>query len=137
METQYVYFNEKYERNAERVIFVDGVCPNALTPNDIELSHWLPNNTPIQYKKDTSTEICFLFLEKCIDHKFGQVTSNHFDTDGLLAAFTLMYPSHAIKHRELLEKVSHMGDFGAWQEKKISIFFDALSALRKQWKKMD
>jgi len=135
MERQYVYFDEKYKRNAERIIFVDGVCPNALTPVDIELSHWLPNNTPIQYKKDTSTEICFLFLEKCIDYKFGQITSNHFDTDGLLAAFALMYPSHAIEHRDLLEKVSHMGDFGAWQEQKFSIFYDALSALRKQWKK--
>ena len=67
MEKHYVYFDEKYERNAERIIFVDGVCPDALTEVDLELSHWLPNNTPVQYKKDTSTEICFSFLDKAVD----------------------------------------------------------------------
>ena len=135
MKRQYIYFDEKYKRNAERIIFVDGICPNALTPVDIELSHWLPNNTPIQYKKDTSTEICFLFLDTGIVHNYGQVSSNHFDTDGLLAAFTLMYPIQALEHRDLLEKVSHMGDFGAWQKQEFSNFYDALSILRRQWKK--
>ena len=77
MEKHYVYFDEKYERNAERIIFVDGVCPDALTEVDLELSHWLPNNTPVQYKKDTSTEICFSFLDKAVKHHYGQVTSNH------------------------------------------------------------
>ena len=64
MQKQYVYFNEKYERKAERIIFVDGICPGALTSNDIELSHWMPNKTPLKYKKDTSTEICFSFLKE-------------------------------------------------------------------------
>lgn len=134
MEKHYVYFDEKYERNAERIIFVDGVCPDALTEVDLELSHWLPNNTPIQYKKDTSTEICFSFLDKPLKHHYGQVTSNHFDTDGLLSAFTLMYPTLALEHRELLEKVSHMGDFGAWQKREFSVFYDALANLRMEWK---
>ena len=134
MQKKYVYFNEKYERKAERIIFVDGICPGALTSKDIELSHWMPNKTPLKHKKDTSTEICFSFLSEKDEKGFGQVSSNHFDTDGLLAAFTLMYPSVALKHRKLLERVSHMGDFGAWQEREFSIFYDVLASLRKRWK---
>ena len=134
MKKEYVYFNKQYERKAERIIFVDGICPGALTDDDIELSHWVPNQTPPQYKKDTSTEICFSFLEGNDQERFGQVSSNHFDTDGLLAAFTLMYPSIAIRNRDLLERVSHMGDFGAWQEHKFSVFYDVLASLRRQWK---
>ena len=76
MQKQYVYFNEKYERKAERIIFVDGICPGALTSKDIELSHWMPNKTPLKHKKDTSTEICFSFLSEKDEKGFGQVSSN-------------------------------------------------------------
>lgn len=30
------------------------------------------------------------------------VLNNHFDTDGLLSAYTLLYPEHALKHRKVL-----------------------------------
>ena len=44
-----------------------------------------------------------------------------------------MYPTIAFEHRELLEKVSHMGDFGAWQKREFSVFYDALASLRREW----
>ena len=134
MKKQFVYFDDRYVRKSERVLFVDGICPGVVTNVDLELSHWVPNNTPIQYKSDTSTEICQKFIDSEQSEIFGQVSSNHFDTDGLLSVFTLLYPELAISHRSLIEKVSHMGDFGAWQEREASIFYETLANLRSHWK---
>ena len=65
MEKHYIYFDEKYERNAERIIFVDGVCPDALTEVDLELSHWLPNNTPIQFKRYFDGNMLLILRQGC------------------------------------------------------------------------
>lgn len=134
MKKQFVYFDESYERRSERILFVDGICPGVVTSIDLELSHWVPNNTPVHYKSDTSTEICQKFTNSDESEMFGQVSSNHFDTDGLLSVFTLLYPEQASCHRDLIEKVSHMGDFGAWQEREVSIFYETLANLRLGWK---
>ena len=49
---------------AERIIFCDGTGGALFRPeSDLELSHWRPNKTPIEYRAGTSTEICFRFLE--------------------------------------------------------------------------
>lgn len=134
MKRQFVYFDDHYERKAKNILFVDGSCPGAVTNSDIELSHWVPNSTPTQYKSDTSTEICQKFITNNHMDQFGQVSNNHFDTDGLLAAFTLLHPELAKSQRDILEKTSHMGDFGAWQDYEESIFYDSLASYRSQWK---
>ena len=41
----------------------------------------------------------------------GFVSCNHFDVDGLLSVFALMYPTFALENAELLIETAHLGDF--------------------------
>src|ERR1043165_1417415 len=74
---------------ARRVIFCDGGVDASYREGlDLELSHWIPNTTPAQYKADTSTEICLRFVAM---HPDGEdlVINNHVDVDGALSTFVL------------------------------------------------
>ena len=85
-----------YEEGMEpvRKISVGG-----LAPNSGHLSHWKGNNTPNSLKADTATEIALKY--NADPHRASLfpyaniITSNHFDVDGLLAVFTLLYPEKA------------------------------------------
>ncbi len=72
-------------------ISVDGLVPNALC-----LTHWPGNNTPREFRADTSTEIVIRLLQSGrfeeVTRSYDVVTNNHFDTDGLLPAWLLLHP---------------------------------------------
>lgn len=107
-------------------VFVDGTAGRDFRDGiDFELSHWIPNRTPKQYKAGTSTEICFNFLDDQGTDIYDLVMNNHIDIDGLLSVFVLAYPSEALRYREILCTVSKAGDFWAWSESKaLQIFQD-------------
>ncbi len=95
---------------------------------DLILSHWIPNQTPLKFKADTSTAICQKFIQDpqgC----FEDVAVSHVDTDGTLAALTLLHPEDAKKHQNLLESMALMGDFNAGQDYETSRWYHALRQL--------
>ena len=66
-------------------IVVDG---SAQAGTILTLSHWPGAATPDALRRDLSAEIAFAYLdhpELRVDAEF--VTNNHFDQDGLVAAF--------------------------------------------------
>lgn len=79
----------------------------------LTLSHWPGNATPIQFKADLSAEIVFNYLDsgETLDG-VGAVSNNHFDEDGLVSMYSLIYPDDAAEMREFLVDVARAGDFG-------------------------
>jgi hypothetical protein len=76
--------------SAREVIYCGGGIDSQFREGvDLELSHWIPNQTPKEFKADTSTEICLNFVASG-DRRFDLVVNNHVDVDGLLAVFTLV-----------------------------------------------
>jgi hypothetical protein len=97
-----------------RKISVDGLVPNALS-----LTHWPGNDTPPEFRADTTTEIVIRLLES---GRFEEVTrgveiltNNHFDTDGLLPAWLLLHPGADRALFPLLTAAARAGDFG-WMD---------------------
>jgi hypothetical protein len=45
---------------------------------------------------------------------FLAVANNHYDTDGVLAAFALTRPQHALPRSERMLAAAATGDFGTW-----------------------
>lgn len=78
----------------------------------LELSHWPNNKTPEFLKDDTSTQIVFRFLEqKQLQPDTRFVTNDHYDIDGLLSVWVMLFPELAFKHRNHIEAISFTGDF--------------------------
>ena len=103
--------------DAERVIFCDGSGgKNSCDDRDLDLSHWRPNRTRSCYKADTSTEICFRFLDDPIPAEWTLAVNNHLDVDGLLSVYTLAHSNHALGHRHTIVRAAEMGDFWGWGE---------------------
>lgn len=114
-------------------VYVDGTAADEFREGiDVELSHWMPNRTPDQYKAGTSTEMCFKFLEDKNAAPYDLVINNHIDIDGLLSVFVLAYPSEAIHYREILCDASKTGDFWAWSEGKALKIFQEVTLLYQQ-----
>src|SRR5215510_11138661 len=65
-------------------LFCDGTAEkSAFRPrSDLELSHWVPNRSPAQWKADSSTEMCLRYVEKNPAPAFDLVVNNHADVDG-------------------------------------------------------
>lgn len=78
----------------------------------ITLSHWPNNDTPPSLKTDLSAKSVFIYLEteKGLDNNCA-VTTEHFDLDGLVSAYTFMNFDRASAHRQLLIEVAAYGDF--------------------------
>jgi hypothetical protein len=94
-------------------VIVDGAA-NAHTL--ITLSHWPNSGTPAAMKDDLSTQIAFHYLDRPeVWVKAEAVSNNHFDEDGLIGIYSLVEPSHAQRHRELLIDVAAAGDFGTYR----------------------
>ncbi len=99
---------------SKRTLFVDGSADKDFRENhDLELSHWVPNRTPTKYKADTSTEICFRFLDAPASEEFDLAVNNHVDVDGMLSVFTLTRSERALEHRATVIGAAEMGDFSA------------------------
>jgi hypothetical protein len=115
---------------AARVIFCDGGIDDSYRVGvDLELSHWLPNATPPQFKASTSTEICLRFAAAPEIHDYGLVVNNHVDVDGVLSTFALLYPDVALRHAGVLVQAAQIGDFWGWGERDAQYLFQALACL--------
>ncbi len=91
------------------------VCVDGAFPAKLQLSHWPDNSTPPELRADTSTGIAFNLIQhpECDKYLEGiqYISNNHYDTDGVLAAFVLMNPQFALQHREQLVSIAITGDF--------------------------
>jgi hypothetical protein len=115
--------------SARDVIYCDGGTDDQFREGvDLQLSHWIPNQTPAQFKADTSTEICLNFVASG-DQRFDLVVNNHVDVDGLLAVFALVAGAWALPHRRTLTQAAEMGDFWAWGEPPAQALFQTLTVL--------
>jgi hypothetical protein len=101
---------ERYVKDKNKSICVDGMFESRL-----HLSHWPGNETPYELRGDTSTEIAFNLLESPRREKYlnniEAVSNNHFDGDGIVASYVLLYPDAALEHKEELINIARTGDF--------------------------
>jgi hypothetical protein len=121
---------------AARTIFCDGGVDETFREGlDLELSHWIPNRSPAQFKADTSTEICMNFAGASgLDQGFDLIVNNHVDVDGVLAVFVLLSPDCALDHRRTIVQAAEMGDFWSWGDRPAQALFQALALLQRRLK---
>jgi hypothetical protein len=88
---------------------VDGTVSNS-----IHFSHWEGNETPLELKADTSTEIALNLVAAPnrdeLTRGIDLVTNNHFDTDGVLSVWTVLTGERALELREKLIPAAEAGD---------------------------
>lgn len=81
----------------------------------LQLSHWPGNTTPRRLKADLSVEIALRFVTDPDYHASVRgreiVTNDHYDTDGLLAAWVVLNPTVAVDHANALIAAAEAGDF--------------------------
>lgn len=81
----------------------------------LQLSHWPGNSTPRHLKADLSVEIALRFASdpgrQALLRGREIVTNDHFDTDGLLAAWAVLNPQVALEHATALIAAAEAGDF--------------------------
>lgn len=89
---------------------VDGTVSNS-----VHFSHWQGNETPLELKADTSTEIALNLVAAPNRNELTRgielVTNNHFDTDGVLSVWTVLTGERALELREKLIPAAEAGDF--------------------------
>jgi hypothetical protein len=94
----------------DNVLSVDGIFPSAMN-----LGHWPGNSTPPELKADTSTEMAFNLVESPDKDKYLHnieiVSNNHFDSDGVTAAYVLLHPEESILMKNALINIAVTGDF--------------------------
>ena len=109
-------------------LFCDGSADGSFREGtDVELSHWIPNRTPAEFRADTSTEICLRFAESGRLDEFDLVVNNPADVDGVLSVFALVEPDLALAHRAELVAAAEMGDFWSYGEGAALALFQALT----------
>jgi hypothetical protein len=91
------------------------VCVDGVFESKLQVSHWPGSNSPLEIAADTSTEMAFKLLESTNRDNLLQdiqfVSNNHFDSDGVLAAYVLCYPEKALHHKEMFINIATTGDF--------------------------
>ncbi len=103
----------------------DAVCCDGLVPGaGLHLSHWGGNATPRELKADTSVEIALRQAEAG-GAKGRVVVNNHFDTDGVLAVWTLLEPERALAARAAIVAAAEVGDFEEWPADPRGVRLDA------------
>jgi hypothetical protein len=81
------------------------------------LSHWPDGDTPRQLAADTSTEIAARYVDlPAGGDEVAVVTNNHFDEDGLLAAWVVLQREPPGPRRDLAIAAAEAGDFHAWRD---------------------
>jgi hypothetical protein len=101
--------------DADRVIYADGSAGSMYRPGiDMELSHWVPNDTPRRWAADTSTATCLRFAsDPQAPDGWDLAVNNHADVDGILSLFSLVHTGVALAHREIVVGAAELGDFSA------------------------
>jgi uncharacterized protein DUF6687 len=93
---------------------VDGTVSNS-----VHFSHWEGNETPLQVRADTSTEIALNLVAAPnrdeLTRGIDLVTNNHFDTDGVLSVWTVLTGERALELREQLIPAAEAGDFSEFK----------------------
>src|SRR6478735_7343784 len=83
--------------DAARVIYADGAGAGRVrSGTDIELSHWVPNQTAAEFKADSSTEICLRYAGSPARREADLVVNDHADVDGILALYSLLESEMAL-----------------------------------------
>jgi len=99
-------------------IIVDSV---PLESTVVTLSHWPASGCPDELKADLSAEIVFNFLQSAdaesIKSRAAAVSNNHYDEDGLVGIFALLYPEEASANQEFLLDIATAGDFGTYKNR--------------------
>lgn len=96
-------------------IIVDGAAAPGTV---ITLSHWPKSGTPATFRRDTSAEIVYAYLDSPALHvKAEMASNNHFDEDGLVGLLALTQPSLGMKYRDLLIDAATAGDFGVYKSR--------------------
>ncbi len=108
--------------------------------SELVLSHWPQSSTPVDLKCDLSTEIAFKWVQnQSPSVRTKNVSNDHFDEDGLIAAFVLISPNLADRHKDLLIDIASAGDFRTYQDPtaaKICLSLGAFSCLETSpWSK--
>lgn len=81
------------------------------------LSHWPDGDAPPQLAADTSTEIAARYVDlPPAGAEVAVVTNNHFDEDGLLAAWVALNGEGPGPRRELAIGAAEAGDFHTWRD---------------------
>ncbi len=94
-------------------VVVDGPAGDGTV---LGLSHWPDGATPPRLAADTSAQIVARYLDAApAGAPVDIVTNNHFDEDGLLAAFLLLRRPDATV-RQLALAAADAGDFQTWTE---------------------
>jgi hypothetical protein len=103
-------FENLLTEDRKNVLSVDGIFPSALN-----LGHWPGNNSPPELKADTSTEMAFKLIESEDREKYLRdieiISNNHFDSDGVIAAYVLLFPDDAVNMKNALIDIAVTGDF--------------------------
>ncbi|MEO0652416.1 MAG: DUF6687 family protein [Planctomycetota bacterium] len=101
------------EAPTEPVLTVDG----AFGAPGLELSHWPGNRTPrdLRHRLSTGSALAFAALPAAERARrtagLTAVANNHYDTDGLCAAWVVLHPERALGLREPLLHTAACGDF--------------------------
>jgi hypothetical protein len=92
----------------EDVLVVDCYHPRGLV-----LSHWRGAPKVAGLHDDTSTGVVLNAIKAALPpvESYRYITNNHFDVDGFLGIWSLMYPQEALQHEQLLRKMALLGDF--------------------------
>src|SRR5262245_36304458 len=106
---RYLAFTPDLE-HAPKIIVDTANCGRGL-----HLSHFPGNRTPPELKADLSTEVALRWAAHPDRIAYAPaadvVTNDHFDCDGLLAAYTVLRPTEALAHRAPLIEAARAGDF--------------------------
>lgn len=96
------------------------VCADGLFDAALQISHWPDNDTPYELKADTTTEMAFKLIESGRKDSYLKgieiVSNNHFDADGLISAFVLVYPEKALEIKNELTNTAIFGDFAEFND---------------------
>lgn len=105
-------FRIQSEPGDRPVITVDG----SFGAPGLCLSHWPGHSTPKDLRRDLSTQIALAFAElpaeerKSLAAGCEAVVNNHYDTDGVCAAFAVLRPDAALPHAAALSAAAAAGD---------------------------
>jgi hypothetical protein len=77
----------------------------------------VPNQTAVEFKADTSTEICLRYAASPARREADLVVNDHADVDGILALYALLESEMALANYGTLVGAAGMGDFMAWADR--------------------
>ncbi len=96
------------------------VCVDGAFNAKLQVSHWHGNESPIELKADTTTEMAFKLIEYPDKNKFLNgievVSNNHFDADGVLSAYVILFPQTALEMKKALVNIARTGDFAEFTD---------------------